>query len=498
MRRGHHHISVSTRETRAVSTVSSLSSVVSPNVKIATRKKSTRQNSTLAVVLLASSVFVLLGIVLLKSRTVSAFYVSPVLIAYTFFVTLFQVSRITSALLYKDSYDRVLDPEGEAGAHHPQGKRDGVRTPYLPTISFVIPCMNEEKGIQMTIRKCFEAQYPRHLFEVIVINDGSTDNTLERILEVKKEHPELVVVDWKVNKGKRHGMAEGFRRAQGEIVIQLDSDSYIEPGDVAAFVQPFRNPEVGALSAHTDPLNKDVNWITKMETAYYFISFRILKAAESTFHTVFCCSGCASAYRKDIILPVLDEFLGEMFLGKPITWGDDRALTNWVIKLGYRTLYCADVQAYTEVPTTLKQFVKQQIRWKKGWFVNSLFASKFIVKTNPFVAFTYFFPLTLLTILTPFMAARAFIYTPIADGGGWSAVGFYLLGMSLVSLLILHFYRLFAPDNKYAPYIFLWAAINMVVLSYLLIYALFTIQNRGWGTRGGKPKILLNQKIAYG
>jgi len=278
-------------------------------------------------------------------------------------------------------------------------------------------------------------------------------------------------------------MAEGFRRSTGEIVIQLDSDSYITPHTFRYFIEPFRNPAVGAVSAHTDPANPDENILTKMQTAYYFMSFRILKAAESTFHTVFCCSGCASAYRKSAVMPILDSWLEETFLGLPVTWGDDRAITNWVIKRGFKTVYTNKVQAYTIVPTKLRQFIKQQIRWKKGWFVNSIFASKFIVKREPFVAFTYFFPLMIVTFLTPFMAARAFFYTPIARSP--DATLYYVLGVLLITTLIMIVYRFIARDNSYWPYLFVWATINTLILAYLLLFALITIQNRSWGTREG-------------
>jgi hyaluronan synthase len=171
----------------------------------------------------------------------------------------------------------------------------------------------------------------------------------------------------------------------------------------------------------------------------------------------------------------------EKFLGLPVTWGDDRSITNQVIMQGYRTLYTNKVQAYTIVPTHFKQFIKQQIRWKKGWFVNSIKASKFMVKREPFVAFTYFFPLIAVTILTPFMAARAFIYTPIVKGS--SATLYYVLGVLSVTFLIMIVYRFFARTNRYWPYLFFWSIINMVLLSYLLLDALATIQDRGWNTR---------------
>jgi hyaluronan synthase len=434
------------------------------------RRLGTRDVRTLAfdAFLIALGGAIIVTIVLIKSKTAADFFTDPLLLGYTFFVTLFQMSRIGTALMYRSSYDAV--------------KEAAPQEPYTPAVSFVIPCMNEERAIYNTIANCFRAHYPRELMEVIVINDGSSDGTLAEIMRAKEEFPELIVIDWKKNRGKRHGMAEGFRQARGEIVIQLDSDSYIEPETFPAFVAPFRNPEVGAVSAHTDPMNPDENLLTKMQTAYYFMSFRILKAAESTFHMVFCCSGCASAYRKEAVMPILDEWLKETFLGLPVTWGDDRSITNQVLKRGYRTLYTDDVRAYTIVPNRFGQFLKQQIRWKKGWFVNSIKASGFIIRREPFVAFTYFFPLMFVTFLTPFMAARAFFYTPIVKGP--SATVYYILGVLCITMLIMVVYRFVARENRYWPYLFVWASINMVLLSYLLFYALATIQDRRWNTRG--------------
>src|SRR5215218_8863467 len=73
------------------------------------------------------------------------------------------------------------------------------------------------------------------------------------------QYGKVRVVDWKANRGKRAAMAEGFRRTQGEIVVQLDSDSYIDPKTFRNLIQPFRNVVIGAVCAHTDPANADEN-----------------------------------------------------------------------------------------------------------------------------------------------------------------------------------------------------------------------------------------------
>lgn len=419
-------------------------------------------------IIIAIGVILLFALALVKSDAWAHFWTSPAILIYTIAVTTFELSRVVGAIIFGNITAKTIPSAAT------------VPPDYFPSASFVIPCKNEGEAIAKTIRKCFEVDYPKQLVEVIVINDGSTDNTREVLYSLKEEYPELIIVDWEVNRGKRHGMAEGFRRAKGEIIVQLDSDSYIDPTTFREIIAPFWDPSIGAVCAHADPENADQNLITRMQAAYYFMSFRLLKAAESAFYSVFCCSGCSSAYRKSIVMPIMDTWLHEQFLGLPVTWGDDRGLTNWVLKLGYRTIYTDRAQAYTICPDNLKQLLKQQIRWKKGWFVNSIFASKFIWKIEPFVAFTYFFPLILITLITPFMATKALIYNPIVHGT-WPL--FYIAGVFLVACIITLYYRLVARENKYWPYLFVWSALNMVVLSFILFYALATIQNRKWGTR---------------
>lgn len=410
-------------------------------------------------------ILVLIGLILIKRDTSTAIVLSPIVFIYALFVSVFRLSRIISASFSKYSF-RALVPEDQAD--------------YEPSITFVIPCKNEEKSIRKTIINCFCAEYPKEKLEVIVINDGSTDGTISVLNDCKRDFENLKIVDWKINRGKREGMAEGFRMAKGEIIVQLDSDSYITPTSLRFLVQPFKNPEIGGVCAHADPENADTNWLTKIQAAYYFVSFKIQKAAESTFHIVLCLSGCCSAYRKDIVLPILDEFLSEKFLGLPITWGDDRSLTNWVIKSGYKTIYTEEAQAFTICPDDIRTFMKQQVRWKKGWFVNSILISKFLLFRHPFVAITYFFPLFAVSLLTPIVAVQALVYGPIMNGAGpWV----YLTGIFLITLLTVCYYRFIDRSNKYWPYMFVWAAINMAVLSFVLFYALATIQNRKWGTR---------------
>jgi len=379
---------------------------------------------------------------------------------YSIFVTTFVLSRITGSFFY--NYDNKWKDNN-----------------YEPAVSFVIPVKNEENVISNTIAKCYEVDYPKDKIEVIVINDGSTDNTLKEIENAKKIYKDLTIIDWKINKGKRYGMAEGFKIAKGEIVIQLDSDSYIEKSSLKTLIRPFQDGDIGAVAAHSDPQNANENFLTKMQAAYYFISFRAMKASESLFDTVFCCSGCCSAYRKNIVLPVLDKWINETFLSKPVSFGDDRSLTNQLLKAGHKTIYLNKAQAYTIVPNNIRQFIKQQIRWKKSWVINAIFLSQFIFKRNKFVAITYFIPVIIISLFTPFIAFKAIILNPVIFG---ISPIFYIIGVFLVSSLLAIHYMFFRGDKNY-KYIYAWIFLGLVFTSYLMFYALLDIRNMKWGTR---------------
>ena len=420
--------------------------------------------SGLLIMVIVVLLFVLL---ILKSLSVVRFSDAPLLYSYSILIMTFQMSRITAALLYRSHAKEVKQLDAQALA-------------YQPRVTFIIPCKNEETVIFENIEHCYNVDYPQNKLEVIVINDGSTDKTIDEIYRAKAQFPGLGIINWKVNRGKRRAMAAAIKHARGQIVIQLDSDSYIEAKDFRKLILPFRNSHISAVCAHADPSNKDENLLTKAQAAYYFMAFRILKAAESTFNIVLCCSGCCSAYRRSTVLPLIDEFANEKFLGVHVNFGDDRSLTNLIIKHGHKTVYVSNVQAYTIVPASLRHLIKQQVRWKKSWFINTTKASRYIWKNDAFVALTYFYPLALITLITPFMAIYGLIVYPLLHQ---KLPLYFLAGSLLVTTLFALISRVVARDNRHWFYLPVWAAINTTILTFILPYALITIRNTKWGTR---------------
>jgi len=348
---------------------------------------------------------------------------------------------------------------------------------YEPTVTFVVPAMNEEDVIKITLEAIYKVDYPKEKLEVITINDGSKDNTLARMKEVQRKHPDLVIVDWKQNRGKRHGMAEGIRRAKNEILIFIDSDSFVDRDAIRPLVKYFKDPKVGAVSGHTDVFNADTNTLTKMQAVRYYIAFSVLKSAEGIFGTVTCCAGCFSAYRREYVLEVLDEWLNQKFLGVTCTYGDDRSLTNFLLKK-YELKFSSESHAWTMVPEKNRQFFKQQLRWKKSWMRESLRASLFIWKRNPLVAFSFYAGI-ILSLMAPVVIIRALIWYPVVHH---QFPLYYFAGLILITFLYGFFYYI-KTGYRYWIHGAMATVFYSLLLVWQLPYAILTIRDPKWGTR---------------
>src|SRR5262249_41171027 len=157
----------------------------------------------------------------------------------------------------------------------------------------------------------------------------------EHIRRAADRHPGIVkVLRHPRNRGKRQALATGFDQARGEILVTLDSDSVIASDAARHLVAPFTDPAVGAATARVRVYNKTENLLTRMLAVRYVMAFEFFRASTSVFKTVMCCSGVLSAYRAKVVFRVQDAWLNQRFLGQACTYGDDRALTNFVLRAG--------------------------------------------------------------------------------------------------------------------------------------------------------------------
>lgn len=400
-------------------------------------------------------VLIAAGICVLRISNVRGFWYHPLMHSYSLAVCSYVFARIGLSLFYRQPSD----------------------VGFQPHVSIIIPVKNEQIHIAETVRHCFDARYPMDRLEVIVVDDGSTDETPKILKELQAEFPDLRVFHFAENKGKRHAMASGAEKAQGEILICVDSDSLIDPEAIYRIVQPFLDPSIGAVAGNVKVAVDPSNPFSKMESVRYHVSQRVIRASESFFGTVTCCSGAFAAYRRDIVLNVLPHWLNQRFLGAKATFGDDRSLTNCVLKT-HRVVYHHGASCQTYVPNTWRCYLRQQLRWKKSWARESFIASPFMIRHHPLNALMYFTGIVL-TLLSPWVALRALAYMPITQHMSFLP---YLLGLMLVNLL-------FACDFFYHTrsrdwiYILAFVVLYIGFLCWQTYYAILTIPKNHWGTR---------------
>ena len=424
--------------------------------------------STMATLLL---LLVTLVIVLMRSESVLYFSQNQFLYAYSIATAGFLLSRYLFGALYRPI---PVDLE------------------YTPSITIVIPCFNEETWIAQTIISCLDQDYPLDKLEIIIVDDGSTDRSVEVIQEtVKKIWQEadrfktkerIRVFLQKHNQGKREAMALGINNARTELVAFVDSDSFLEPDAIRHLVQPMSDPKMAGVSGRTDVVNTYTNRLTKMQSVRYYISFRIIKAAEAYFDSVMCLSGPLSCYRLVTVREVLDEWLHQTFMGRKATFGDDRSLTNFVVKKN-RTYYQDTAICSTLVPNKHRVFLKQQMRWKRSWLRESLKAGAFMWRKEPLMSLSFYMGL-LIPLIAPLIMVYNLVYVPLKFHIFPTT---FLLGILMMSLLMSFTQLLLKKSNLWIYGIFFCLYYETVLL-WQMPYAWVTFWVSEWGTRGSKKK----------
>jgi hyaluronan synthase len=346
-----------------------------------------------------------------------------------------------------------------------------------PKVTIVIPAFNEEQHIDRTLTHAMEVAYPADKLQVIVVDDGSSDRTLEVIRQVQARYPELIVVEFAENKGKRLALAAGVNMATGDIIAFVDSDSFLEPQAIRNIVDGFADPKVAAVCGTCEVENKWSNLLCKMQAVRYFLSFRVMKAAESLFQSVTCLPGPLSAYRRDVLMQHLHDWVNQSYWGITATFGDDRSMTTTLLRR-HNIIYDTRAITTTIVPENFRTFMRQQMRWKRSWIRESLRASSFMWRKPPLMALSFYLGL-ILPVLGPAIVVRAIIYVPLFHLG---SPLMYLFGILLMSMMMSLTY-LYAKRSNLWIYGVLFCFFYMFVVIWQLPWAMATYMVSSWSTR---------------
>lgn len=408
-------------------------------------------------------------IVLMRAESVIYFKFNRWLYLYSIIAAMFLLTRYLFATFYRPVR---IDPN------------------YTPGVSIIIPCFEEEEWIQRTVHSCINQDYPVDKLEVIVVDDCSKDHSAERVEEIIAKLKEADTGDHayrvaerirffrqSANLGKRDAMARGAREARHELLVFVDSDSFLDPFAVRNIVQPFKDKEMGGVSGRTDVANTYTNALTKMQAVRYSIAFRVMKAAEGYFDAATCLSGPLSCYRRDLVLKYMDAWLNQRFLGQKATFGDDRSMTNFILRHN-RTTYQDSAVCMTIVPRSYKVFLRQQMRWKRSWLRESLIAARFMWKKEPFMALSFYMGV-LVPIAAPVIVLYNLFYVPIMHRVFPTS---FIIGMLMMSLLM-SMAQLFIRRSTTWIYALWFCLYYEAVLLWQMPVAWVTFWKTTWGTR---------------
>ncbi len=296
---------------------------------------------------------------------------------------------------------------------------------YRPSVSVIIAAYNEEKVIARTIESVLENGYNE--MEIIVVDDGSKDRTLDVLEQRFSGHPKVLILT-QPNRGKSAALNNGISRAKYDVLVAVDADTLFRPGTIEKLARHFVNPKIGAVSGNARVGNKK-NWITRFQSIEYIYGFNLDRRALDYLNAITVVPGAVGAWRKKLVVDC-GGFLHD-------TLAEDTDLTLAIRRLGYVIRYEQDAIAYTEAPEETRSLVKQRFRWVFGTLQaawkhrDALFVPKY--GTLGFIALPsiWIFQL-LLSVLSPF-AEVAMILSLIA--GDWKIVLLYYLAFFALELL---------------------------------------------------------------
>ncbi|MBB1140800.1 glycosyltransferase family 2 protein [Myroides sp. WP-1] len=355
----------------------------------------------------------------------------------------------------------------------------------LPTCTVIVPAYNEGRLVYDTLLSLAQSDFPAEKLEIISFDDGSKDDTWEWMQRAKAVLGSRVTIyQQPKNMGKRHALYRGFNLGKGEVFVTVDSDSIVKQDTLRQLVSPFVNNDLcGAVGGNVAVLNTQNGIIPKMLNVSFVFSFEFIRSAQSALNSVLCTPGALAAYRREAVMNCLEAWINQTFMGNPSDIGEDRAMTNMILKQGYHVLFQKNAYVLTNTPERFKGLYKMFIRWERSNVRENIMMSKFaftkfrkgstvgprILLLNQWLKVILAYPMLLLMLYLVLSYPIMFVTSALA-------------GILIFSSIQVIFYA-----NKYTIKDSFWAYTYSIFYTFTLFwitpYAIATANRRGWLTR---------------
>ena len=236
-----------------------------------------------------------------------------------------------------------------------------IKLKNYPFVTIAIPAFNEEKTISKTIRSVLNLSYPKNKIEIIVVNDGSTDKTEKIVKRFSKKNKNIKLISQK-NKGKAASLNVALKNSSGEFFACLDADSTITKRSLSLMIPHFSQIKTAAVISGLKVKNSR-NIYEKMQRFEYILAI-LMRKLKSSINTLAMTPGVLSVYRTK----VLKKIGG--FDRKNMT--EDFEIAMRLKYRGYDIKIEENSFTYTNVPNTFNSFLRQRVRWFRGFIYNHL------------------------------------------------------------------------------------------------------------------------------
>jgi len=258
----------------------------------------------------------------------------------------------------------------------PSQKREKVtRRERLPTVSIVVPVKNEERVIGRLLEALSRLDYPPEKKEIVIVEDGSTDKTMQRCKEyMGRFSGRMKVLHKPVSDGKPSALNYAVRYAKGEIVAVFDADNVPEPDALIKAAEYFEDPSVAALQGTTCSLNADENMLTKFVSYEEAVRFEVYVRGKDALSLFVPLTGSCCFIRRSVL-----EEVGEW---DEDALSEDVEMSVRLTEKGYNIKYAPDLRSWQENPAGLAQLMRQRMRWLRGCMEIALKYGKLVTKLN--------------------------------------------------------------------------------------------------------------------
>ncbi|MEJ2126873.1 MAG: glycosyltransferase family 2 protein [Candidatus Bathyarchaeota archaeon] len=253
------------------------------------------------------------------------------------------------------------------------------KTVYEPKVSVLIPARNEEKVIDRILQRMTELTYPKNKFEVLVIDDASTDQTGKNAKRFAKYYDFIHFIQRSQKeggKGKPEVLNCALKYVTGEIIYCFDADYYPQRNVIEKLNESFKDPKVGAVQGRVTVLNERDSLITRLVTLERTGGYRVDQFARNELNLIPQYGGTVGGFRKDLI-----EQLGGW---APNVLAEDTDITFRIYLAGFTVKYINYADCYEEAVSTWRSYWRQRLRWATGRMVVPLFFYSSVGNFAPF------------------------------------------------------------------------------------------------------------------